>query len=603
MAISKETLALLNTFKNPILDLLKDIKDEVKFYFDTGIINYVEAIRDKFIKTKTFLYRNEQVDFYDVYFPISLNFKDNEKFHIEEVDSLFKHSNFISITGNAGSGKSMLLKHLFLQSIKQIVKIPIVVELRNLNDFDGTFNEYVNSLLSGKKITPNNKILERILANGEFIFLFDGYDEIYSKNKNKITSEIIDFTDTFHKNYFFITSRPGANIESLPRFDNYLVNYLDRKQIENFIKKQLKLCDDSKLAEKIIQTIKIPYNQEYNEYFSSPLLLTMFIFTFHSYPEIPKSKHKFFWNVFDTLCTRHDSFTKQGGFQHERKTGLQNEEFETILKWLAYNSLLKGKYSFDEEYFTSTLFKIKKKLGLKCDINDLKNDLIVSISIIIIDGLEYKFPHKSLQEYFTTLLIKEQPDELKKEIYTNKLVRFIDDTYGGNEGLWQLCQEIDNIPFNKYFILVNLKKFIEKIDLSSEESICSSFLQILNFEVRLELDKSQMVRSCLWRYNELDYLILVLSYLELFNYKDWMDQLNFYINLNVDKKYLSKSSKGYSFEAFLGKNWDENQFSIIKQLGIHEYITKTIEKINNEIDKISNLIIKTAKDKIDMLDL
>ncbi len=44
MVISKETLTLFDTFKSPILSALKDIKDEVKFYFNDGIICYVEGI-------------------------------------------------------------------------------------------------------------------------------------------------------------------------------------------------------------------------------------------------------------------------------------------------------------------------------------------------------------------------------------------------------------------------------------------------------------------------------------------------------------------------------------------------------------------------------
>lgn len=477
MTISKETLALISALKNPIIDLLSDIKDEVKFYFDKGIIEYVESIRLKFIKTKTFLFRHENVDFYDIYFPITLKNKQVKNFVIDDIENLFENSNYISIIGNAGSGKSMLLKHVFLKSIMQIIRIPIVVELRNLNDFNGSFLEYLNNLLSGKKIAPNKKILERILSNGEFLFLFDGYDEIYSDNKNKITAELIEFIDNYSKNYFLITSRPGANVESLPRFDNFHVNELSIEQVKEFTSLQLKNCGDKELAEKIITIIDKPENDDYKSYLSSPLLLSMFIMTFNSYPEIPKSKSKFYWNVYDTLCTKHDSFTKHGGYQHERKTGLQNEDFENILKWFSYTSLFKGRYSFDEQYFNGLLMKIKEKLSLKCSISDLKEDLTVAISIIIVDGLDYKFPHKSLQEYFAALLIKEQNDEVKKSIYINKFDVITESTFGGGENIWNLCDEIDPIPFKKHFILRNLEAFVEKCNLENDSEKCKTFIQ------------------------------------------------------------------------------------------------------------------------------
>src|SRR4051812_36165043 len=122
MAISKETLELVNYFKNPILNLLSDAKDEAKFYLDNGIPKYVDSIREKFLKTKTFLYRLENVRFYDIYFPITLRSKNAKNFEVVTIFDLFKDSNYISIIGNAGSGKSMLMKYIFLRSIEQKLK-------------------------------------------------------------------------------------------------------------------------------------------------------------------------------------------------------------------------------------------------------------------------------------------------------------------------------------------------------------------------------------------------------------------------------------------------------------------------------------------------
>ena len=69
-----------------------------------------------------------------------------------------------------------------------------------------------------------------------------------------------------------------------------------------------------------------------------PDTLSMFIFTFKAYPEIPKSRAQFYWNVYDTLCNKHDSITKFGGYKHERKSELKNEDITKILEWFAYKS-------------------------------------------------------------------------------------------------------------------------------------------------------------------------------------------------------------------------------------------------------------------------
>lgn len=120
----------------------------------------------------------------------------------------------------------MLTRHIFLLSAENCKHIPIIIELRNLNNCKETIEEYITRIISQNKISPNHKITERILKEGNFIFLLDGYDEIYSENKDKITTDIENFVDRYNKNVFIVTSRPGANAESLTRFDNFEVQSL-----------------------------------------------------------------------------------------------------------------------------------------------------------------------------------------------------------------------------------------------------------------------------------------------------------------------------------------------------------------------------------------
>ena len=84
----------------------------------------------------------------------------------------------------------------------------------------------------------------------------------------------------------------------------------------------------------------------------------------------------------------------------------------------------------------------------------------VALSIFIRDGLDYKFPHRSLQEYFAAIFIKEKSDDLKKNIYQNQLPNISRSLFDNANNLWQLCDEIDPKSFREYFILPNLKSII-----------------------------------------------------------------------------------------------------------------------------------------------
>lgn len=175
---------LIETFKDQLLNLGNNIKDKYLFIYKNGLIDYINNFYEKYSSIKTFIYRDEKVNFYDIYYPIKIQNK-KKLIEINDFNEIFENNKKITIIGNAGSGKSMLTKHIFLLSIKNCKRIPIIIELRNLNNYKETFEEYITKIITQNKISPNYKITERILKEGNFIFLLDGYDEIYSGKKKK----------------------------------------------------------------------------------------------------------------------------------------------------------------------------------------------------------------------------------------------------------------------------------------------------------------------------------------------------------------------------------------------------------------------------------
>lgn len=550
---------LLNAFKEPLLKIGKEIKEEFFDIFNNGLTDYVDNYYDKYSKTKTFIYRDEKVNFYDVFYPVTIKSNSEKISEINELNKLFQERKYITIIGIAGCGKSMLLKHIFLSTVHQYYAIPIVVELRNLNDYQGTITDYITKQITKNKLAANEKITERILNEGNFIFLFDGYDEIYSTNKDKITNDLEEFVDTYNKNTFVLTSRPGANAESMQRFDNYYVQPLTKKQINEFIHLQFKHHDNKDFIGKIITVTEKHENKDYKDYLSNPLLLSMFIFTFNAYPELPKSKNKFYWNVFDTLCTKHDSFTKKGFWLHERKSKLQNEDFETILKWFSYISIFKGKYSFDLEYLKSTLSEIKSKIHINPSLEDLIYDLSVSISILIQDGTEYTFPHKSLQEYFTAYLIKDLNDDQKRKIYQEKFNNLKRFTNGGNLNFYKLCYELDKISFTKYFLLPNAHDFLNSIDSTNEIELTKSFIKAFDLKLMFGKKENGSYENIGYSHNFLP----VDSYLAFFELQHFLPDLrtNQEINIPLIGELLQKNT-------ILS---EKDKIERIKPIGINEW--------------------------------
>ena len=273
-----EILKLIATFKDELLKVGGDIKDELDQCLDKGLQKYVINYKEKFEKTKTFLFRDAQVCFYEIYFPLLLKY-DRKIIEVpENIDNLFESHRCITILGNAGSGKTMLLKHCFLSCLTTSNQIPVVVELRRLNSYAGSLIDYIKEFVFNMNLAKNNNILERLLSAGKFTFFFDGFDEISLSLKERRVRELELFIDSYSNNYYLLTSRPDANSESLHRFENYKIDKLNEGQVIEFINKQSMLIEDGEeLRTKIIELIKKPENNLYLSYLSNPLLLSMFM--------------------------------------------------------------------------------------------------------------------------------------------------------------------------------------------------------------------------------------------------------------------------------------------------------------------------------------
>lgn len=598
--------ALATLFKEPIQKGGNILHDEFIHIFDSGLPEYIDSFYDKYSNTKTFIYRDEKVKFYDIFFPINISNR-TDVFNTVDLKSLFEKKQFITIIGSAGSGKSMLMKHIFLSTVNNSFRIPIVIELRNLNDFNGNIYDYVSNILSKNEIAKTTKIIHRILKQGKFIFLFDGYDEIYSSSKDRITTDIEEFVDIYSKNIFVVTSRPGSNAESLQRFDNFYVQSLTSEQIESFTKLQFKNTEDADSVDKILSVIKSPSNKDYKDYLSSPLLLSMFIFTFKVYPELPKYKSKFYSNVFDTLCTKHDSFTKKGFWLHERKSGLQNEDLENILKWFSYVTFFKGKYNFDETYLKDTLKEIIQKLKLTCKIDDLVYDLTVSIAIIIQDGTEFTFPHKSLQEYFTAVLIKGLDEDQKEKIYHSKFDEQIKLSNGGNFNFYKLCFEVDKTHFCKYFLRPKTEKFIDDVYSRSPIKLTFNLLEIFNIEFYESIAEKKTIQS--YSTNT----IMVEAFLDFFDIdlEEYIPSFEILIeNSNILKQTFknvtirtSKYSKNEEFYLDFKNPTEKSRKEIVEFLQVIGLVKKSVELIDKVKLGLTELLKDVNEEKENTKDL
>lgn len=469
---------LSSTFRvflgNSLGKLLGELGEEVKHTINNNILEYQVEEAKRNYYTKTLLHRINPVELSKFYQPLFVReyniFEEaaiGNRISTESTRNLFsklKNSKCLTIIGSAGSGKSTLIKYLFIDSIKSNFKIPIKIELRYLNEFNGSLLEYINNMVFKlQKLGTHDRIIERLLGSGDFIFFLDGYDEVSSSKKAIVTKEIDDMVKVYNKNYYLLSSRPYTEIELLPLFVNYLVCDLSESEISEFIEKQI---EERELSSRMIEAIGLKANKSYKSFLSNPLLLSMFILTFQSYSNIPQKRSQFYSQVFDTLYSTHDSMSKMA-FVREKESGLSRDQFVEILKLFSFLSFFEEKFIFSKIYIEEKFSAIKtKKQKLHFDNDILLKDLQIAISILTKEGTDYVFPHRSLQEYFAATYIAFLEESNKKTIYTkilNSLSKESSTKLTARENFYSLLAELDERSAIEFLIIPYLKKSLTLI--------------------------------------------------------------------------------------------------------------------------------------------
>jgi hypothetical protein len=450
--------------------VFKGLKAKVEHFVRHDIQKYLEK-QNRYAFIKTLLHRHEPVYLYEVYQPLRLE-KDGKTRSTNSIADLLSGKNFITIIGEAGSGKSVLIKHLLLTCIKEKAGIPLLVELRDLNNYQGSLEEFLRERLYGGKIAPNEEILAKLLESGKFVFFLDGYDEIKSSAKANAVLSLNEFIAKYDQNKFILTTRPYTHIELLPLFSNYRIDHLNDKDIEQFVRKQVK---EIELVDKILTSIKGAKAVYIRSFLANPLLLSLYILTFRTYSAIPDKKYIFYRNVIQVLFLEHDSLTKLG-YQRERVSSLNHEQMEEILKRFSFLTYFEGVYDFERDYLNSILTKVKKAVVIPFDNELFIRDLKVGTAIWVEDSGVMSFAHRSLQEYFAALFVTRLRSDLKKAVYDRLKENLTQKRLHETQNFLSLCQEMDDVDYYSCFLIPVLSEVLGRIDTGSDRSIVVSVL-------------------------------------------------------------------------------------------------------------------------------
>jgi len=407
---------LLEKCVEPAAEKIKNFScdewNKFKIDFNLAFTKYVENAYEKYSKIKTILYRSEPQNIYDFFESPLVSFRHGQ-INTEDVNNILDISHFIIIQGIGGIGKSILMKHLFINELKKKDLIPIFFELKDINStVNWDIDEIIQTKLERLGYKLDKKYLDYAMQGGCFLFLLDGYDEIESEKKPEFFKALECLCDKYSKNYYIVSSRPYSEFVEFQRFTVLDVCAFTKEQTLSLVRK---IDYEKEIKEKFLFALDKRLYERHKSFASNPLLLNIMLLTFDNYAEVPEKLHIFYACAFDTMWSRHDA--TKGGFHREWKSRLPLDIFKQIFAEFCITTYSKAKLEFTYDELEKCLSEILKRHNLenvhaRCYIDDLMN----ALCIIYKDGIMYRFTHRSFQEYFTAYFLNDLTDEQMEKL-------------------------------------------------------------------------------------------------------------------------------------------------------------------------------------------
>lgn len=433
--------------------------ESIQLSLKTAYSNYLSKTSEKYSKSKSFFIRNEPTNLYSYYVPVGISCNQNSIADPNITKCTLKSKRII-ISGSGGSGKSVLLKHLFLDCIASGAYVPIMVELRDLNGSDSTLDNFITELLSDFGFQVTGNYIEKAKKAGHFCFFLDGYDEITHTHRKKLLKEIKSLSKKYPDCPVVLSSRPDEAFNGLEEYSNYRVRPLTLKTASELVEK---LPFDLEIKEKFQKELHAKLFESHTSFLSNPLLLSIMLLTYGENSEIPSKLSIFYNQAFEALFLRHDAY--KGGFNRTRLTNLDIQDFSRVFSVFSLQTYDRREFKMPRTACLNYIEKSKKVIGLEFSSEHYLDDLLSAACLLTEEGLEIAFSHRSFQEYFVALHIASATPEVQEKLierYWRKM---------NSDNVIQLLYEINPDLIERTLLIPQLTNLFKEIGVKREVGV------------------------------------------------------------------------------------------------------------------------------------
>lgn len=436
------------------------------------------------VKVKTIYKGDESIDLYDFYIPTRV---DNVSSRIEHISHIDAHS--IVLEGTVGQGKSIFMRYLTYQEAQQRQRIPIFFELRRLEE-NQSLEEAIYTTIKNWIPLFNREYFAKVAESGSLVLFLDGFDEVPREKLKSLLNEIEGWCERYPEMQLVISARPESEIQKSNFFKVYeLSNYRFYEQCK-LINKLVAEEESNKILKQAISDSTV----EIKELLKTPLMVTLFVMKYRASLEIPENPGEFYQELFSVLISRHDK-TKPG-FKRQLNSNLSETQLQEVFEEFCYLTGNKRKLVFSHVEAVEIIETCLSKKKFQPNPIDVLEDFSKVVCLLLKDGLDYSFIHRSIQEYFYANFILKKPERAKEKFFFEYSKNGY--MYFQISGAIYFIEKGDLYSYYKYFKLPVIVEYIHCYQMTRTNNNLVEHLYVDNIieeEIVISLDDKNEIKS------------------------------------------------------------------------------------------------------------
>lgn len=324
------------------------------------------------------------------------------------------------VLGAPGSGKSLFLRYLAWSACSRADEpdssIPVIVPLTRLAARDDSIMSEIVKTFHDNGFPRAAEFISRDLERKvpRLLILFDGLDEVGSRNRLRVSNQIVQFAKTYPGARFIVTCRTAAYSGSLDGSvdEVFYVQDLSDELVDRFLYAWPAL-NARGAVDRLINALRDTPRVAILVH--NPLLLTMLAYLYSyeykgSSSMLPRNRTQFYRDATELLLRRWQEefnkfpwMAKKVALQH---LALVNERQGANRREINYENIL------------SEIREVLPRVNIESDqADEILSEIYERSGILtsLDNGERYQFAHMTLQEYFAASELIDKPETLVEE--------------------------------------------------------------------------------------------------------------------------------------------------------------------------------------------